>query len=116
MVDVSEITCLMAIENEKNVAPLVEYLRSGKPLDQQFRNQLADLLDGNAPGNIKLVAERRKGRPSKDIVKDYEIGEWIAKGGGSVDEIEGAMKIFLIKKSKAYECLKTFNEVEASNK
>ncbi|WP_096785886.1 ECF-type sigma factor [Rhodobacter sp. CZR27] len=53
-----------------------EILRSGEPIDQEIRNAIADLLDGN----------RGKGQPSRPPSKWWEVGK-AKEEGMSVAEI-----------------------------
>ncbi|MEH2590280.1 hypothetical protein [Bradyrhizobium sp. AZCC 1721] len=50
-----------AVETSGKVAPFVEYLRGGKPLDNVIRHWLIDALTGGTKNGFRLVPRRKRG-------------------------------------------------------
>lgn len=61
-----------------NLAAVVAFLRSGTVLSEEFREELADLIEGGAIGFVTDDASESRQRKAVRKERDLEIGAWVA--------------------------------------
>lgn len=100
----------MDVKEREDVTALVDVLRSGKDIPAAAAAALANLLDSGVPGNVKLVARRRSGKKTRDILHEYEIwmflGHAFLENNNKKDAICQALQKYNIGDSKSYYFLK----------
>ncbi|AOL94664.1 hypothetical protein [Porphyrobacter sp. LM 6] len=63
---------------QEGLAAVVAFLRSGEPLSEEFRETLADLIEGGEFGFIEDPSGEKRIRKAARAERDLEIGAWVA--------------------------------------